>query len=109
MTEIIHEEGYKDEYKVTVKNQDVEWSPTNQQLFTLVEKMFESEEHEFEDGYGCRWLWFYMSTIMLGKPGKAKEAYGLRGKNALKHFEETVKEHGDEVIKVVEELQDEVQ
>jgi len=67
VADIVHEEGYKDEFKVTVYNNDKEgWSPTNRDLFELVEKIFESEEQEFGDGYGNRWLWFYMSMIMLG-------------------------------------------
>jgi len=109
MTDIIHETGYKDDYKVTVKEiTDGEWSPTNKELFTLTEKIFESEEHEFGSGYGCRWLWFYMSMIMLGKENVAHEAYGLRGFNAVAHFEKTVQKHGDELIETIEELQEEV-
>jgi len=108
-TEIIHEEGYKDEYKVTVQLENDEWSPTNGELFELTDKIFQSEEHEFGDGYGNRWLWFYMTMIMLGKEQKAFEAYGLRGRDALCHFEKTVEENVDEVIEVLEDLKEEVQ
>ena len=110
MKDIIHETGYKDDYKVTVKNIDEnEWSPTNKELFKLCEKIFESEEHEFGDGYGNRWLWFYMSTIMLGEEDTAYEAYGLRSHKALAHFEKTVEKYGDELIETIEQLQEEVQ
>jgi len=109
MTEIIHETGYKDDYKVTVKNiSGEEWSPTNQELFKLCEKIFESEEQEFGSGYGNQWLWFYMSTIMLGEENVAYEAYGLRGGNAVAHFEKTVEKYGDELIETIEQLQKEV-
>jgi len=109
VADIVHEEGYKDEYKVTVYNNDKEgWSPTNRDLFELIEKIFESEEQEFGDGYGNRWLWFYTSMIMLGKEQKAYEAYGLRGRDAVCHFEKTVEENVDEVIKVLEDLKEEV-
>lgn len=108
MSNIVHEQGYKDAYKVTVKNIDGEWSPTNKELFKLCEKIFESEEHEFGDGYGNRWLWFYMSLIMLGEENKAYEAYGLRSYNALEHFEQSVKQHADDIIEILEELKKEV-
>lgn len=108
-TEIVHEEGYKDEYKVTVRLNNDEWSPTNRELFELTDKIFQSEEHEFGDGYGNRWLWFYMTMIMMGEENKAYEAYGLRGRDALCHFEKTVEENVDDVIEVLEDLKEEVQ
>ena len=108
MTDIVHETGYKDDYKVTVYNDDEGWSPTNRDLFELVEKMFQSEEKEFGDGYGNRWLWFYISMIMMGKENKAKEAYGLRGFDAVCHFEKTVEKHADELIEEIEKLKKEV-
>jgi len=108
-SKIVHEEGYKDEYKVTVYQSDEGWSPTNQELFELVDKMFQSEEHEFGDGYGNRWLWFYISMIMMGKENKAYEAYGLRGRDALCHFEKTVEENADKLIEEIEKLKEEVQ
>ena len=46
--------------------------------------------------------------IMLGKENVAHEAYGLRGFNAVAHFEKTVQKHGDELIETIEELQEEV-
>jgi len=107
---IVHEEGYKDQYKVSIKfdDGDFSWSPTNQHLFKLTEKVFESEEHEFGDGYGSRWLWFYMSLIMLGEEQKAYQAYGLRGINALNHFEKSVDKYADDIIETLEELKQEV-
>lgn len=109
MKKIVHETGYKDDYKVTVKNLDKnEWSPTNKELFKLTEKIFESEEHEFGNGYGNRWLWFYMSMIMLGEEDKAYEAYGLRGGDAVAHFEKTVEKHADDLIAEIKQLKKEV-
>lgn len=108
MTEIRHETGYKDDYKVTVElDNGKTWSPTNKELFKLVDKTFQSEEHEFGDGYGNRWLWFYLSMIMLGKEEKAYTAYGLRGGNAIQHFEKTVQENADELIEEIEKLKEE--
>lgn len=108
MTPIEHVTGYKDDYKVVVKTDEEEWAPTNKELFTLTDKIFQSEEHEFEDGYGNRFLWFYISMIMLGKEEKAYEAYGLRGSDSLRHFQNTVKENADELIEEIEKLKDEV-
>jgi len=111
MADIVHEEGYKDAYKVTAyldEDHETGWSPTNYELFELIDKIFESEEHEFGDGYGNRWLWFYMSMIMLGEEDKAFEAYGLRGFKALAHFEKTVEEYADDMIEVLEDLKQEV-
>lgn len=107
-TEIVHEEGYKDEYKVTVYQDDEAWSPTNRELFELVDKIFQSEEHEYGDGYGNRLLWFYLSMIMMGDEEKAYEAYGLRGMDALCHFEKTVEENADRLIDEIEQLREEV-
>lgn len=105
--DIRHETGYKDDYKVVV-DKETPWSPTNKELFQLIDKIFESERYEFDDGYDCRWLWFYISLIMMGEEQKAYEAYGLRGYNALTHFEASVKEHADDLIEELEKLKEEV-
>jgi len=108
--DIVHETGYKDDYKVAIYHEnlasDEGWAPTNQEIFTLLDKVFQSEEHEFGDGYGNKWLWFYISMIMLGKEDKAYEAYGLRGYKALAHFENVVEENADELIEILEDLKE---
>jgi len=53
--------------------------------------------------------WFYLSLIMVGKPEKAFEAYEKRGWKAKEYFEEQVREHGDEIKQVINDLQDEAQ
>jgi len=108
MTDIVHEEGYKDDYKVTVKLDDgSEWSPTNKELFRLVDKVFQPEEYEFGDGFGNKMLWYYISMIMIGKEDLAYDAYGLRGGEAIDHFEHSIEENAGEVIEVVEALKKE--
>ena len=110
MAKIEHQTGYKDDYKVVVTCHDTEWGPTNEELFTLVKLWFESEDHEFgENGYGCKMPWFYLSLIMVGEPEKAFKAYQKRGWNAKTYFEKQVKEHGDEIKQVINDLQDEAQ
>jgi len=103
---IVHETGYKDDYKVTVYLDNDQWSPTNKELFKLIKLWFESEEHEFGDGYGSKMPWFYISQIMLGKSDKAFEAYEKRGFEAVEHFENQVAEDADELITEIEKLKE---
>lgn len=102
--EICHVDGYKNSFKVQVSFDEdrTEWSPTSEQLFELVELWFESEDHEFGDGgYGHHMLWWYMSLIALGEGDVAYDAYQRRGFSALKHFEDSLDEYGDELMEIL--------
>lgn len=101
---IEHQTGYKNEYQVTVTFDEgrTEWSPTNEQLFELVELFFESEDHEFGDGgYGHHLLWWYISLIAMGEGDVAYDAYNRRGFSALKHFEDSLEEYGDRLMETL--------
>lgn len=100
---INHEEGYKDDKKVVVR-EDSPWAPTNEELFQLIDLWFEAEEYEFGDGYGCLMPLFYVCLIALGHEEKAYEAYGKRGTEAVEHFDNAVEQHADEVIAAIESL-----
>jgi len=102
---IYHTSGYKDSFLVQIAIGNETWNPTNQELFTLVDLWFQSEDHEFGGGYG-RWMpFFYLGLIAIGQEQKAFEAYEKRGKDAVTHFEQCVDEHGDELIEHIENLQ----
>lgn len=106
-----HVTGYKDDYKVEVELPEGEniWSPTNDQIFKWITLWFQSEDHEFGDGYG-RWMpFFYVSLIALGYEDKAFEAYQKRGYDAVRYFEDCVDEHADELIAKILELKDDAQ
>jgi hypothetical protein len=104
--DIYHTTGYKDDYMVTVEFDEPQdsWNPTNDQIFRWIRLWFESEDHEFGDGYG-RWMpFFYIALIAIGEEEKAQEAYGLRGTEALDHFRDCLDEHRGEVIEALESL-----
>lgn len=96
MADIRHETGYKDDYKVVV-DANGEWAPTNEEIFTLIEKWFEAEEQAFGGGLGKRMPLFYVNLIALGYSGKAQRACRLEGRAAKEHFERCYAKHRTEL------------
>lgn len=104
--DIVHTDGYKDEYLVEVQFSDStdSWAPTNEDIFQMIDLWFESEDAEFGDGYG-RWMpMFYVGLIAIGETEKAQAAYGKRGYEAVEHFEQCVEDHGEEIIEQIKKL-----
>lgn len=99
---IEHTEGYKDEFLVAVTPEKNTWTPTNEQLFTLIDKWFESEDAEFGDAhYGRMMPFFYVALIAIGEEEKAHAACNKEGYQAIQHFQQCVDDHRDEIIEAL--------
>lgn len=112
--ELGYRDGYKDEYKVTVElernGETIEWAPTNEQFFGLIELWFNAEEQAFGgDGYGDMWpLFFVALTRREGRDAAINNnKRGRVGMSPKGHFLKNVDEHGDDIIQDFEELVEE--